>query len=206
MNIFQAIPKGDSRTWLDDPVLLVDGRTANSASWTLKYSLRGPSSLDLTATSNGLGWTTTLTATASALLAVGAYAWGAILTNSTERITASNGLLQITPDLVGATAPFDSRSTAAIALAACEAAMATFNSTGGKVKRYEIAGRMMEFATIGELMQLHSFWQMKVIGEGDADSMANGFGNPRNLYTRFVSPNAGQSSGGWPSNGGIVYP
>jgi hypothetical protein len=37
-------------------------------------------------------------------------------------------------------------------------------------------------------MQLHSFWQMKVLGEGTASSIANGAGNPRNLYTRFVRP------------------
>jgi hypothetical protein len=66
--------------------------------------------------------------------------------------------------------------------------MATFNATGGKVKRYEIAGRTMEFQTIGDLMTLHSFWKAKVMAEGSAQSIASGLGNPRNLYTRFVSP------------------
>ena len=188
MNIFTAIPKGDSRTWSDDPVVLLDGRSADAATWGLKYALRGPASLDLTAVATGRTWQTTLTAVASAALVVGDYVWSAILTSGAERITASNGRASITTDLASTAAPFDGRSTAQIALANCEAAMATFNATGGKVKKYEIAGRIMEFQTIGELMSLHSFWQMKVIGEGSAASIANGHGNPRNLYTRFVRP------------------
>lgn len=188
MNIFSSIPKGDSRTWSDDPVLLADGRTADAATWALAYSLRGPSSLDMTAVASGRAWQTTLTAVASAALLPGDYVWAAILTSGAERITASNGKLSITTDLASTTAPFDGRTTAQIALANCEAAMATFNATGGKVKKYEIAGRIMEFQTIGELMQLHSFWSMRVLGEGTAASIANGNGNPRNLYTRFVRP------------------
>lgn len=188
MNIFTSIPKGDSRTWLDDPVVLNDGRTADAASWVLLYALRGPSSVDLTATASGRQWSTTLSAAASAVLAAGDYVWAAILTKGSERITATSGKLAITTDLASTTAPFDGRTTAQIALANCEAAMATFNATGGKVKRYEIAGRTMEFQTIGELLELHAFWQARVMGEATANSVANGQGNPRNLFTRFVRP------------------
>lgn len=189
MNIFSSIPQGDSRTWLDDPVVLNDGRTADAAGgWTLTYAIRGPSSVDLAATASGHSWSTTLSASASAALAQGDYVWAAVLTKASERITAMSGKLSITTDLASTTTPFDGRTASQIALANCEAAMATFNATGGKVKKYEIAGRTMEFQTIGELMQLHAFWQSKVIGEGAANSIANGAGNPRNLYTRFRNP------------------
>lgn len=188
MNIFTSIPRGDSRTWSDEPIALTDGRLADATAWALQYSLRGPSSLDLTAVPSGRNWQTTLTAAASAGLLVGDYVWAAILTQGSERITATSGRASITTDLASVTLPFDGRTAAQIALANCEAAMATFNATGGKVKKYEIAGRTMEFQTIGELLQLHSFWQMKVMGEGSASSIANGQGNPRNLYTRFVRP------------------
>ncbi len=77
------------------------------------------------------------------------------------------------------------REQAQIALEACESAMATFNATGGKVTKYEIAGRTMEFQTIGDLMTLHSFWKQKVMAEGTADSIAAGEGNPRNYFVRF---------------------
>lgn len=188
MNIFTSIPKGDSRTWLDDQVTLADGRIADAASWGLAYAVRGPAVLDLTGTPTGRQWSFTLTAGASAALLQGDYVWAAILTKTGERITAVSGTLSVTTDLASATAPFDGRTAAQIALANCEAAMATFNATGGKVKKYEIAGRTMEFQTIGELMQLHAFWQSKVLGEMAANQVANGQGNPRALYTRFRAP------------------
>ncbi len=189
MNIFATLPSGDSAAWSDDPIALQDGRTADATGWTLHYALRGAVVLDLTATASGAKWTTTLTAAASLAISAGLYAWTAYLTNAGgERITVGNGQLTITPNLLTMTAGFDTRSMAQIALASCEAAMATFNSTGGKVKRYDIAGRTMEFQTIAELMTLHSFWKAKVMGEQAASSIANGLGNPRNLYTRFQRP------------------
>lgn len=188
MNIFATLPSGDSAIWLDDPVTLPDGRTADASAWVMTYYLRGPAALDIVASAAGKNWSTTLTATASAALGAGTYAWTAIIVNGDERITVGSGQSLITPDLTKLTGTFDPRSKAQIALDACEAAMATFNATGGKVKRYEIAGRTMEFQTIGDLMTLHSFWKAKVMSELSSQSVANGLGNPRNLYTRFQRP------------------
>ena len=189
MNIFATLPAGDSATWSDDPVRLPDGRTADAAAWVLKYYLRGPSALDITAVANGKNWQSTLSAAASAVLLPGLYAWTAIITGGTsERITAGAGQLRMTPDVTAVVAGYDTRSKAQIALDACEAAMATFNATGGKVKKYEIAGRTMEFQTIADLMTLHSFWKAKVLAEQSSASIAQGLGNPRNLFIRHVRP------------------
>ena len=188
MNIFATLPSGDSATWLDDPVTLPDGRTADASDWVMTYYLRGPVALDLTASAAGKNWSTTLTATASIGLAAGVYAWTARIVKAAERITIGSGQSVITPDLTSLTGVFDPRSKAQIALEACESAMATFNATGGKVKKYEIAGRTMEFQTIGDLVTLHSFWKAKVMSELSSQSVANGLGNPRNLYTRFQRP------------------
>lgn len=188
MNIFAILPAGDSAAWLDDPVTLPDGRTADASAWTLTYYLRGPSVLTLVASASGKNWSSTLTAVASAALLAGTYGWTAIITSGSERITVGAGPAVITPDLTTQIAGFDPRSVAQRALEACEAAMATFNATGGKVKKYDIAGRSMEFQTIGDLVTLHSFWKAKVMGELHMQSVANGLGNPRNLFTRFVRP------------------
>lgn len=188
MNIFTQIVQGDSISWSDDPIALPDGRQADAAGgWLLKYALRGPVGLDLTAVADGVSWKTTLTAVASATLTPGAYFWAAVVTSGSERITVGNGQFLVTPDLstLSTGSTYDGRSKAQIALEACEAAMATFNATGGKVKRYEIAGRTMEFQTIADLMTLHSFWKAKVMSEGAAQAIANGQGNPRNLCVRF---------------------
>jgi hypothetical protein len=190
MNIFATLVQGDSATWQDDPVELSDGRQADYAGgWTLKYSLRGLAVLDLQATGGtGVTWSTTLATTDSAKLTPGTYAWAAYVSKGAERLTVGGGQLTITADLSTLAAGFDPRTTAQQALEACEAAMATFNATGGKVKKYEIAGRTMEFQTISDLMQLHSFWKIKVTNEQTASNLAQGLGNPRNLYVRHVRP------------------
>lgn len=189
MNIFAKLPAGDSAVWSDDPVVLPDGRTADALTWTLHYALRGAVALDLLAVAVGAKWTTTLTATASAAITAGLYGWTAYLTNAGgERITVGNGQATITPNMVNVAAGYDTRSAAQKALTDCEAAMATFNATGGKVKRYDIAGRTLEFQSITDLMTLHSFWKAKVSAEQSASAMASGLGNPRNLYTRFQRP------------------
>lgn len=185
MNIFATLPSGDSATWLDDPVTLPDGRTADASAWVMTYYMRGPSSLDLVAAASGKSWTSTLTSVASAALTAGNYAWTAIITSGLERITVGSGQFVLTPDMTQQGGAFDPRSVAQRALEACEGAMATFNATGGKVKKYEIAGRSMEFQTIGDLMTLHSFWKAKVLAEQSLQSVANGLGNPRSLFTRF---------------------
>ena len=189
MNIFATLVQGDSATWPDDPVRLPDGRQADPASgWALKYVLRGPVALDLLATASGTAWSTTVTAVASAALTPGSYAWAAYVSKAAERLTVGSGQNLVTPDLASVSGVLDVRSTAQRALEACEAAMATFNATGGKVKKYEIAGRTMEFQTIADLMQLHSFWKIKVAGEQTASLIAQGLGNPRNLFIRHVRP------------------
>lgn len=186
MNIFSTLPAGDSTSWHDDSLLLPDGRSADSSVWTLRYYLRGPGSVDVTAAADGSGWKSSLSASATAALGAGTYAWTAVVTNAAlEHITVGTGQLTIAPNLTGSLPNFDPLTPAQRALANCEAAMATFNATGGKVKKYTIAGREMEFQTISDLMTLHSFWKAKVLSETNAANIAQGLGNNRNLYVRF---------------------
>lgn len=190
MNIFSTLPAGDSTSWQDAPVRLADGRTADATAWTLAYHLRGAEAVDLTAAASGASWKTTLPSNVSVTLAPGPYAWVAVLTNAAqERITVGNGQLTITPDLVATTSGYDPLSFAQRALQNCEAAMATFNTTGGKVKKYTIAGREMEFQDIASLLALREFWKGKVMADSTASSIAQGQGNPRKLYQRFGNPN-----------------
>ncbi|QOR55228.1 MAG: hypothetical protein SHS37scaffold296_45 [Burkholderiales phage 68_11] len=192
MNIFDTLPAGDSASWTDAAVTLPDGRVATSASWTLTYYLRGPAALDLVATADSSSpgnWKTALSAAASTALGAGLYRWSAAVAAGSERLTVGSGQLTLTDNLATVVAGADARSAAQKALADCEAAMATFNKTGGKVRKYDIAGRSMEFQSLTELMQLHAFWKGKVLAEQTAAQIAAGLGNPRNLYARFVRPN-----------------
>lgn len=192
MNIPDTLVQGDTASWADDALVLPDGRAATSAAWTLRYALRGPSGLDIDAVAEGAGWRAGIGLAASAVLQPGLYTWSAIVSRAAaERVTVAAGQLSVLPDLaaLSSSVAYDGRSVAQRALADCEAALARFNASGGKVKRYDIAGRSMEFASVGELMQLHGFWKAKVLAEQATQQAAAGQGgNPRNLYTRFVKP------------------
>lgn len=162
--------------------------------WVLKYRLvpfaAGGDVLDIVAIGTGQTFQVLVPAGTTGGWAPGSYSWTSWVDKAGEIYTIANGQITIRPDPRQMTSGgYDSRSLAQVALANCEAAMATFNATGGKVKKYEIAGRMMEFQTIGDLMTLHSFWKLKVAAEGTAQSIASGMGNPRNLHVRFVRPN-----------------
>ena len=188
VNVPQSLIAGDSASWLDDAITLADGRRADSSAWTLRYSLRGPTQLDLTASASGSGWKTALSASASSVLTAGDYAWVAILSRQTERFTVGQGRVTVQLDITTVTTAWDGRSAAQKALADCEAALADVSVSGLRTKKYKIANREREFSTIAELLQLRDFWKLKVMAEGTAQSLANGHGNPRNLYVRFQRP------------------
>lgn len=160
--------------------------------WQLKYRLvprvAGGAAIDINAAASGSMYLVQVGADVTAGWTAGVYSWASWVDLAGEVYTVATGTITILPDPRQAAPGYDNRTTAQIALEQCEAAMATFNATGGKVKKYEIAGRSMEFQTIGDLMQLHSFWRIKVDSEKTASDIAKGIGNPRNFFIRHVRP------------------
>lgn len=185
MKIPARFTQGDSAYWDDVPAVDANGRRLDSAAYSLKYLLRGAAVLDITAAAQGTGWRTTLTAASSAGLVPGEYSWTAQVSAGAERITVGNGRITITPDLTAKGVNYDARTPAELALSQAEAALSSFKSSQGIIKKYQIGTRTMEFATIGELLQVISYWKSKVQNEKTAASIANGLGNPRNLFVRF---------------------
>lgn len=182
--MLSTLTKGDSAQWDDDP-WIINGKTYDSSAYTLKYVLRGPAVLDLTAAANGQGWTTTLSTTNSATLTPGSYTWAAILTSASERITVATGALAVGNDILAAAAGYDGRSVAEIALADAEAALSTFRASRGRTKKYTIGSRSMEFDSAADILVEISYWRIKVRNENSLRDIADGLGNPRNLYVRF---------------------
>lgn len=185
MNIPQQITAGDSASWSDEPFVDGQGRQLDASAYTLKYLLRGPAVLDLTAEANGRGWKTNLTTGQSGTLTAGAYTVVAQLIKAGERLTVGNGRLTILPDITSAAAGYDGRSQAEKALADAESALASFKASQGKIKKYKIGTREMEFATVPEILEVISYWKAKLMNERTAQDIANGLGNPRNLMVRF---------------------
>jgi hypothetical protein len=155
---------GDSAIWNDDPVTL-GGVRYTSLDWVLTYELRGPTQLTLLGTANSDGWMTGISTLQSQSLQAGTYLWAAYLSRGDERKTAATGGLVVLADVAAITGSIDSRTAAEKALADCEAALASFKSSSGKVKSYTIGTRQTEFHSLADLLQVRGFWQRRVNSE-----------------------------------------
>jgi hypothetical protein len=187
MNIFSTLLQGDSAYWNDDPVTDSYGKRYDSGSYVLSYVIAGPlaSPLTLTAVANGTGWTTTLTAAQSATLQPGTYWWQAVITASGVRVTAGSGEFTIETNLAQLSGAYNGSTMAEKALADAEQALATFQTSGGKIKKYTIGMRTTEYQTQADLMIVVNYWRMRVANEGAASQIAQGLGNPRKMFVRF---------------------
>lgn len=183
MNIPPILRVNDTPTWIDQPLTDVEGNTLDSTTYSLTYVIAGPitTPITLTSTSNGTGWKTTFDAVNSAKLVAGDWWWQATLTATGFRLAVGSGPLSVLPDLAQQTAAYDGRTPAEIALADAEAAYATFNTSGGQVKRYTIGSRSMEFQTGADLKACVEYWRSRVNTEKAA---ANG-ARDRFIRARF---------------------
>jgi hypothetical protein len=185
MNIPPRLTAGNSATWTDPRVLIL-GDWYDATEWTLAYVLRGPSNLAVDAVANGAAWVTSLTASQTAPLQSGEYEWFALISKGDERLEAGRGRLQVDPDPLQIQAGHDPRTTAEIALANAEAALAGWNASGGAVKRWRINGREQEFHSLAEILKVIAYWRVRVRNEQAAVAVANGQSNPRVSYARFI--------------------
>lgn len=184
MKIPAFLQSGDTLVWTDTPQTI--GTTLyTSDAYTLTYSLRGVSVLDVIAESNGNGWQTTITAAQSAILNAGLYRWAAYLSKTDQRITAGTGDFKITTNIAELAAGSDIHTFYEKALANAEQALADFSASGGKPKEYTIADKHFVFNDIREILAIVNYWTAKVLTENAAEKIASGQGNPRRLFGRF---------------------
>jgi hypothetical protein len=175
-----AISAGDTIAWTRtlDNYLASDG-------WTLSYALRSATGMiDITASAIGADHAVSVAASVSKTWAPGTYAWAAFVTKAAERYEVGRGSIVVRPNLA-APAPIDSRSQAAKAVEDLRAALATFKATGGRVRRYAIAGRDVEFETLGEMMKLLSMWQRELANEEAIARLNSGKSSPLLLQVRL---------------------
>lgn len=185
MNIPTSFRAGDTSQWIDQPVTL-NGITYDSSLYTLSYIIAGPvAPVTLEAVPSGNGWQSTIGLTEAESFTAGSYAWQAVLTSNTERITAATGRLTVESNLADAIAGFDPRSVAEKALAEAEAALAKYHATGGKVKEYVIGQRSMKFADSTQILQEISYWHAEVAIERNKARIAAGLGGGNTLGVMF---------------------
>lgn len=189
MNIPSEIRAGDTIQWRDVEGADNLGNVISSADYTLTYWLRTNTASEgasVVGTAYGTGWEFTIAANISNGFDAGQWYWQAIASKTGSIITLGSGQLQVLPVLSYAVTPgaFDGRSQAQKDLDAVQAAIRAITA-GGVVKEYSIGNRSLKKYDLADLLQLEGKLKAEVKREQMADLIANGLGNPHNLFVRF---------------------
>jgi len=189
VNIPTKFRAGDTVKWRDDSTTDVFGNEISSESWSLKYFLRTnvPSEGHIsTGVAYLQGWEFTITATDSTSFDAGTWYFQAIAEKGSEKITLGLGQLTVEAALEysGTPGAFDGRTQAQKDLDAVQTAIRTLIA-GGAVQEYKIGNRNLKRYELPDLLQLEGKLKAEVMREKQADLIANGLGNPRNMFVRF---------------------
>ena len=190
MNIPAQIRAGDTVKWRD--VAGADNlgnAISSSGGWSLIYSLRTNTASEgatVTGTAYGTGWEFTISQTTSAAFDAGSWYWQAEARNSGVHVTLGAGQLEVLPGLsyTGTPGAFDGRSQAQKDLDAVQSAIRSIIA-GGAVAEYTIGSRRLKKMEMTDLLMLESSLKAEVKREQKASLIANGLGNPHNLFVRF---------------------
>lgn len=176
--------------WRDDASTDVFGNPIGSGNgWTLTYYLRTNTTHEgatVVGSAYGSGWEFTIVQATSAGFNVGQWYWQAEATKSGEHITLGAGQLTVVAGLsyTGLPSSFDGRTQAQKDLDAVQGAIRTIVA-GGAVAEYTIGSRKLKKMEMADLLALESKLKAEVKREQAATLMANGLGNPHNLFVRF---------------------
>lgn len=189
MNIPTTIRAGDTVKWRDDATTDVFGNEVNSSDWTLKYYLRTNTATDgatITGSVYNTGWEFTIAASVTEAFDAGDWYWQAVATKDSEVLTLGNGRLVVEAALSysGTPGAFDGRTQAQKDLDAVQAAIRAIVS-GGVVQEYRIGTRNLKKYDLPDLLSLEGKLKADVKREQQAELIANGLGNPRNMFVRF---------------------
>lgn len=177
--------------WRDNASTDVFGNAVSSSNgWTLTYYIRfnrNNHGATAVGTTYGQGWEFTLSSvTTDAFHADDTGYWQAVASKAGEKITLGSGQFAVDENLyyTGTPAAVDDRSQAQKDLEAVQAAIRTIVS-GGVVQEYRIGQRSLKKYDMTELLTLESRLKAEVVREQKATMIANGLGNPHNLFVRF---------------------
>ena len=187
MKIPSIIRAGSTVKWKD--VSTIDGfdQTISAPDWTLKYYLRTNEGggHTATATQDGTGWQTIISATDSEDLTPGNWDWLAEFSKGAEKFTRS-GQLEVLQSLAYTGAnpeAVDGRSQAKKDLDACTAAIRGLTTDAGQ--EYSIGGRTYKKVNLPDLIARESQLKFIVNNENLKNDIANGRGNFKVSYVRF---------------------
>ena len=189
MNIPSEIRAADTIQWRDIPGADNLGNAISSSDYTLTYYLRTNTASEgatVVGTAYGTGWEFTIAAGTSTAFDAGQWFWQAVATKTGSTVTMGSGQLTVLRSLSysGTPGAVDGRSQAQQDLDAVQAAIRAMIS-GGAVAEYSIGTRRLKKMEMADLLQLEGKLKAEVKREQMADLIANGLGNPHNLFVRF---------------------
>jgi hypothetical protein len=189
VNIPSEIRAGDTIQWRD--VAGVDnlGNEVSSSDYTLTYYLRFNAASEgatVVGTAYGTGWQFSIAAATSVNFDAGTWYWQAVATKTGSTITLGSGQSTVLAALSysGTPAALDGRSQAQKDLDAVQAAIRAIVA-GGVAKEYTIGNRSLKKYDLTDLLALETKLKADVNREQKAQLIANGLGNPFNLFVRF---------------------
>ena len=188
MTVPAEIVAGSTVQWVELPATVFDN-PATSATWTLSIAFRtnvsgeGATAAG-TARADG-GWDVALSATTTADWDAGVWYWQKKITSGAVVVVIGSGTTEVLPSLAytGDPTAFDGRSQAEQDLDAVQAAIRAIVRKGAK--QYSIANRSYTSNDLGLLMQREAQLKAIVARERAAEKIAQGLGDPRNVFVRF---------------------
>lgn len=176
-----SVVAGDTVTWKKTL-----GDYPASDGWTLKYRLINASGkIDIVSSADGDDHLVLVAAATTVGWTAGAYSWQAFVDGvSSQRFTVGAGQIVIKPNLAAEAAGYDNRTTAKKTLDLIDAALLAHGANAW-TQKYEIAGRSMQFKSVGDFMALRSRLQSEVAREEAAERLALGLAPKNKVLVRF---------------------
>lgn len=193
LNVPTRFVQGDTVTWRSSNLSGLDPLTGKQVNflpsdYTLIWTFGGEDTFSVESVPDGDEFVTTIISSVSNDLTPGQlYYQCSVQVQSGEKKQLATGSILV----VGlADSPFDARTNAEQMLAAVDKAILD-RLSGGAVQSYSIKGRNLAYMPLGELRALRDSLKAEVAREKAAESLNNGFGDPRQMFVRFG--NAGGS-------------
>jgi len=185
------IRAGDFIQWKLNATNDVYGNPISSPDWTVSYFLRTNKSkvgTSVQSTPDGNDFKFEIPSTTTEQFADGDWFYQAVANKSgNQKQTIATGKFIVLPSLefTGTTPrPFDGRSDTRKTLDLIEKAIDDIVANGG-VQEYKIGTRSAKKYELGELYILRTKYLAQLRLEEQAETMANGLGNPRAMFVRF---------------------
>jgi len=184
-SLFRA---GDTVRWRDPAGVNWLNESVTNTDYTCTYYLRYNASGEAKAivgTAFGNGFEFVITASSTSTMDSGYWYYQARAVKSGDEVTLAEGRIEVKAQLTytGTPGAFDGRSQSQTDLDNCTAAIRSIISD--KAKSYSIGNRTFTRLDLPELRIRESQLKAEVVRERKANMVANGLGDPHNLFVRF---------------------